>query len=223
MNRIFIAISLTLFAIPFGSLQAAIIDTTSSWDGSSFIASFGGTATYGQTFTVGADNVLDSFAFFLRDMEDGNPSKFIAHVMQWNGTAGAGPILFTSPELATTSTPGFEQVTVNTGGISLVTGQQYVAFFTIQGVTTPLGGTSVWGNANTPFNPYTGGAFVYTNSSFTSPWSLNHGGEGNDLATILTFSSETVPEPASLAIWGGLGIAGLVAARRRKKVTAKKP
>jgi hypothetical protein len=33
------------------------------------------------------------------------------------------------------------------------------------------------------------------------------------------YESETVPEPASLAIWGGLGIAGLVAARRRKKVT----
>jgi hypothetical protein len=29
--------------------------------------------------------------------------------------------------------------------------------------------------------------------------------------------SEAVPEPASLAIWGGIGLAGLVAARRRKK------
>jgi hypothetical protein len=32
--------------------------------------------------------------------------------------------------------------------------------------------------------------------------------------------SETVPEPASLAIWGGLGVAGLIAARRRKKLAA---
>jgi hypothetical protein len=30
--------------------------------------------------------------------------------------------------------------------------------------------------------------------------------------------SENVPEPASLAIWGGLGIAGLIAARRRKQL-----
>jgi hypothetical protein len=29
-----------------------------------------------------------------------------------------------------------------------------------------------------------------------------------------------VPEPASLAIWGGLGLAGLVAARRRKKLAS---
>jgi hypothetical protein len=33
-------------------------------------------------------------------------------------------------------------------------------------------------------------------------------------------SAAPVPEPAFLAIWGGLGIAGLVAARRRKKVDA---
>lgn len=33
-------------------------------------------------------------------------------------------------------------------------------------------------------------------------------------------STAAVPEPASLIIWGGLGIAGLVAARRRKKVAA---
>ncbi|NJL21994.1 MAG: hypothetical protein HC895_16165 [Leptolyngbyaceae cyanobacterium SM1_3_5] len=39
--------------------QALTINTTPSWNGSSSITAFGepNTATYGQTFTVGSDNV----------------------------------------------------------------------------------------------------------------------------------------------------------------------
>lgn len=55
----------------------------------------------------------------------------------------------------------------------------------------------------------------------TDGTSLSRSGPGGSWDYEIRFNvSSSVPEPASLAIWGGLGIAGLVAARRRKKVTA---
>jgi hypothetical protein len=41
-------------------------------------------------------------------------------------------------------------------------------------------------------------------------------GYGNDL----TIVSSSVPEPTSLALWSGLGVMGLIAARRRRKQVA---
>jgi hypothetical protein len=63
--------------------QAAVIDTTSSWDGTSAITSFGesNTATYGQTFTVGSDNVLQNFSFQLGGYPSGAAVDFAAYIM----------------------------------------------------------------------------------------------------------------------------------------------
>lgn len=64
-----------------------------------------------------------------------------------------------------------------------------------------------------------GHVYRFTIGVYTEPYGESDGGAVGTGVAALTITS-AVPEPASLAIWGGLGIAGLVAARRRKKVTA---
>jgi MYXO-CTERM domain-containing protein len=50
-------------------------------------------------------------------------------------------------------------------------------------------------------------------------WQSNTG-SFNGSSSESSSASATTPEPATLAIWGGLGLVGLVAARRRKKLAA---
>ncbi len=87
-----------------GQPTGEVIDTTTSWDGSSFaVGNFTSAlllgepdfATIGQTFTVGMDNILNSFAFWLDDIGT-DPVNFAAFVMEWDGSKATGPILFQS-------------------------------------------------------------------------------------------------------------------------------
>ena len=96
------------------------IDTTGSWDGSNHIGSFGepNLATFGQTFTVGNDNVLKSFSFWLRDIGDPDQPDFIAYIARWGGNSIIGPILFQSPSFTVTSTT-FTEFAFDTGGLIL--------------------------------------------------------------------------------------------------------
>ena len=105
------------------------IDTTGSWDRSNHIGSFGepNLATFGQTFTVGNDNVLKSFSFWLRDIGDPDQPDFIAYIARWGGNSIIGPILFQSPSFTVTSTT-FTEFAFDTGGLILQPGAQYLAF-----------------------------------------------------------------------------------------------
>ena len=53
------------------------------------------TSTYGQTFTVGADDVLNSFSLYLGS-NPGSPINFKAYVYAWNGNRADGAQLFAS-------------------------------------------------------------------------------------------------------------------------------
>lgn len=68
------------------------------------------------------------------------------------------------------------------------------------GFATGFGGAAV-----TDYNP------ILTNGDFASTVTLGNFAPGRE------FSTQEVPEPASLAVWGiGMGVAGLIAARRRR-------
>ncbi len=104
--------------------------TTSSWNGSSFISPFGesNTATYGQTFTVGSEASLDNFTFYLNDNVNPDFTDFEAFVMGWDGTRARGGVLYQSASLSTTNnngSDGFEEFSINTGGLFLTSGSQY--------------------------------------------------------------------------------------------------
>lgn len=99
-------------------------------------------ATVGQTFTVptNGENVLNNFSFALNDISPIVPVRFSAYVMQWDtsNNRATGNILYTStvqpnvPSRTTTNQSGYEQFSFNiNNGLTLTTGQQYVAFLSV--------------------------------------------------------------------------------------------
>lgn len=189
-----------------GNAQAAsLIDTTPSWDGTLYIDAMGesNTATYGQTFTVGSDNVLNDFTFWLADRNDPAPVDFAGYVMAWDGSKATGNILYQSGQRSTTSAVGMEKFTFNTGGTNLTSGQQYVAFLSASNFFDGVSSLANMGSLRT--NVYNGGDFVYyNNGSNFSALTINSwdctGGCFGDAAFTANFSSasaQSVPEPSS--------------------------
>jgi len=217
-----LAFALTLVALASPADAALVVDNTALQNSS--ISSFGepNTATYGQTFTVGADNRLDSFTFFVNDRQDSDFVDFRAYVYAWDGSKASGSALFQSGNLSTTNNGGangFEAINIFTGGTQLQSGQQYVAFFSASGLFDGQNGTSSWASV-TGASSVAGGGFVYLNNGnnlamlTTQAWSQNFQCGGCDLSYRMSFNSSDVPEPTSLALVG-LGLAG-VWLRKRK-------
>jgi hypothetical protein len=119
----------------------------------------------------------------------------------------------------------FQAVNINTGGVSLTSGNQYVALLT---VSDPVdyansNGTSVWGRTYTHNGNNGGGGFVFYNNG-NNPGALNSNAWDNfadfgDLAWRANFraGNNAVPEPGSVAMLIGMSISGLVAVRRRNR------
>ena len=212
-------------ALAFGlgaSAHAYTIDTTPYWDGSTSISAWGGSATntYGETFTApGGD--LNSFTFYVND--NGTPATFVAEVYAWNGslTGGAfpqgtgGPALFTSASMTTSGDGAFDAVTINTGGVALTTGQNYVIDLydnSGDGVAGEWGLTGFYSHPGVPFD----GGFNFNNGPSNSPvW--DDFGDFGSLAYTASFGA--VPEPASWALML-VGFAGIGAAIRSRKGAA---
>jgi hypothetical protein len=219
-----------------------LIDTTPSWNGTNVVVSMGEgtTTTYGQTFTVGSDNVLNDFSFWLNgynfypDVVD-----FAAYIAEWDGSKITGPILYSSPQQATTNELGpeqftLEQFTFKTGGLSLESDKQYVAFLSASYFLDGIQGEAAMGiigiyNDGVYQDTYSGGTFVYSNneSNFSllsqNAWdSVAWNADFGDTAFKASFS-KSVPEPGSvisLLVFGTLG-AGLTLKRKQQKVRVK--
>lgn len=197
-----------------GNLQAStVIDTTPSWDGTSYIHPFGypDTATYGQTFTVGSDNVLNDFAFWLDTTET---VYFGAYVAAWDGNKAVGPILFDSGMLDNLGPAGLQEIYVSTGNLALTTGQQYVAFFSISNYFAL---NDTWTTMGFVYSDvYAGGGFFYFNNQddFSALTTTNWDdiGIAYDAAFKANFSAIPIPG----AVWLlGSGLLGLIGLRRR--------
>jgi hypothetical protein len=134
--------------------------------------------------------------------------------MKWTGSKATGPILFQSGPLTTTDDNvrwGFEPVAVNTGGLHLDAGNQYVAFLSVTEYFSDSKKSAGWsayvGEA------YSGGTFVYLNNGSNSAawtnnnWVTNY--PGGDLAFTIQFN---VPEPATIIL---LGLGGMILRKRK--------
>jgi hypothetical protein len=190
------------------------------------------TPTYGQTFTVGSDNALNGFTFYL----GGGAAKVRAYVYSWNGARALGTALYASDARSFGGTAGdaFEALHFDVGALDLRTGQRYVAFLTTAGLTQPLAGESSWMPTAGSFgsNAYAGGDFVFTNAGDSldaiagQPWDDIHGLYG-DVQFRAEFSRGAttgagVPEPAAWAMLiGGFGLAGGALRRRRSRTAVR--
>ncbi|MFD1694867.1 autotransporter domain-containing protein [Roseibium aestuarii] len=85
--------------------------------------------TLGQTFTVGTtETVLDSVSFLFVPPDSSTVLNYKAYLYSWNGLNGVGSPLFESQ--TQTATEDEYLVTLQTGGLQLQAGGQYVIFFT---------------------------------------------------------------------------------------------
>lgn len=196
------------------AMADTVIDTTSGWNGLAFVAPFGlpNTATYGQTVTVPLTNSsLTSFAFEMRQPAS---ATFEGYVMAWNGSMATGSPLYTSPIMSTSSGISFQEITFNTGSLSLTPGGTYVLFASASQIPSSTG-SGDWG-ARYSGNPYSGGEYVYMNNGTdSSQWTTVAWTKPSfDLVFKANFS--TIPEPASLALAGLSGLSLMLFRRLRK-------
>ncbi|MBD2036349.1 DUF4347 domain-containing protein [Leptolyngbya sp. FACHB-321] len=164
----------------YENVLALIVDTTSAWNPRTSVNPFGedGSATYGQVFTVPfGETTVTSFTFYLNDTTAA-PIKFGAYIMAWDG-AGArptGPVLYESPQRATTGQPDFEEFKFTTGGTNVVANSQYVAFLSVTEYLDAAPDFDSGSMGSVAPTTYPGGNLVYSNSrSFgelitTAPW-----------------------------------------------------
>ena len=104
-------------------LAATSIDTTGAFTSNWHPFGQPDTSAYGETFTVGSDNVLNSFSLYL-DGQVASTLNFTAYVYAWNGSMITGSALYTSANQIFNGSADNSPVefAFNTGSLSLNSG-----------------------------------------------------------------------------------------------------
>lgn len=169
------------------------------------------TSTYGELFTApNNDTNLASFSFFMGSPYVTGNIVLGGYIATWTGF-NAGTLLYSSP-LVNYDNLGNEQITFNTGGLTMTPGAQYVMFLSVSQYYGQSSGQAyvVPGSSVSGLN-----GFAYYNNSndfnalFSNSWDAY--GLSPDWAVDVQFT----PEPGTLLLLG-TGILGGIGALRRK-------
>jgi hypothetical protein len=171
-------------------------------------------ATAGQVVTAPAGiTSLRSFTLWLEA-----PSDFVfrAYVYAWSGTGATGPALYESGDLHAPGGSSYQAVPIDTGGVEVTPGQQYVIFLSRSAEQTADAEVNDGGGIQTAEAPgfpgeeelpppYTEGHFVFLNNGYdTTGWTTRAWFEStnSDARFEATFDvpapeAELKPEPTS--------------------------
>jgi hypothetical protein len=166
-----------------------VIDTTANWKGTESAAPFGdggAVEIFGQTFVVAAGApTLQRLSFWLQHSPDdmsGEDLYFSIAVMAWSIDRATGPVLYESAlQSITTAQSTMTEYLVDTGGLNLVPGQEYVAFLSAKNGFWDATSTLMrvgWQNADT----YSDGA-AWTLNTDNNPNLITSAAWDNTLGT----------------------------------------
>lgn len=201
------------------SFAQSSISTYGSWNGTDGVYyAISDSYVFGQTFKVGADNVLNDFTVWTKQYNNAGSGSAIAKIYQWDETNDTvvGSSLFTSGSYSVGANTSYTATTVTTSNLSLVTGTDYILFFEADAQSA---GT-LWGLING--DALIDSKFTYQDNPQTifDPW-VELGTV--DLAFTANFTSSNpgnnaVPEPSEWAAMGllGTGLLGLVVRGRKR-------
>jgi hypothetical protein len=171
------------------------------------------TQTYGEIFTAPdtGDTNLASFSFYTGDPYFSGDIIAGAYIATWTGTH-AGTLLYDSGEFDYDNA-GNEQLTFNTGGLTVTPGAQYIMFLS----TTKFHGKSV-GATYVSYggtNQYLDGFAYFNNVNFDTLFFNDWDAYGlqPDWAVDLEFNN--VPEPGSVILLSTGILSGIGALRRK--------
>ena len=210
------------------------IDTIGSWNGSSFISSFGvtDTATYGQVISVPSGaSPMTSFSFEIGNC--GNNVTMRGEVYAWNGTMATGSALYESAPFTLTSSAAFQLVTFNTGSLSLAPGNYVIFASTSKDQTGAPSSACRWGAlTNDTTYGVTGDAlhFVFENNTTNvaqwtgSTWSVINEDLAFRVGGLVTAASPAGAPAASttsliVGILALIGVAAFMMSRMRHRTT----
>lgn len=210
--------ALALATLTAGTASAQTY-TNAPGDNISAFGAAGDTPIYGQVFTAPTGS-LSSWTFYNNANNTAGETFGIA---AWNGTTVVGSNLFTaatnvvSPDAAAA---GFFAHTVSSINLNLTAGASYFAYFTVNGVVSPVSAITFEGSDTSPL----GGGFRYSSANAPAAGNSFQSFSVPNLRYTAVFTpsiAAAAPEPA---MWGmmilGFGIVGF-AMRRRQKVDVR--
>lgn len=226
MSRFPHSILVYVFALSFSTATQAVIllDDTAGWNYFNGVEIIGNgsyvTPSFGQSFTVptGA-NAINSFTFWLNDELNSSALHFTANLVKWNGITGTGPLLYSSAAQVTTDNHGaggMEMFQFTFPGITVASGDQYMAFLSTLGVSSGLTGAAYVGDMNG--DVMSGGRAYANDTTTTVANAVQNGWAFLQPSVDLAFRAEftAVPEPASVSLFGFFALAAWCVRRRRR-------